>query len=89
MPHLEDRMRHLTLGSAELGYTKLAIRCAVTMVDQLSGTKAGPEPLRTLAGYRRAAQDGVAFGAKFSVICPGKVTIGDEVVIRSWGDPEL
>lgn len=88
-PHTEDRTRLITLGDAELGYAKLAIRCAVTMVDQRAGAQAGPEPLRTLAGYRRAAEGGVAFGAKFAVLRPGKISVGDEVVVGSWGESEL
>ncbi|MFJ3659499.1 MOSC domain-containing protein [Streptomyces sp. NPDC090119] len=87
-PHTEDRAHHLTLGSAELGYTKLAVRCAVTMVDQETGARSGPEPLRTLAGYRRAAQGGVVFGVKYAVLRPGKVSVGDEVVVGEWGEPE-
>jgi uncharacterized protein YcbX len=71
------------------GYAKLAIRCAVTMVDQDSGTRAGPEPLRTLATYRRAPEGGVAFGVKLSVVRPGKLALGDEVNVQSWGEPEL
>ncbi|MFF7788430.1 MOSC N-terminal beta barrel domain-containing protein [Streptomyces sp. NPDC007991] len=88
-PHTEDRVRHLRIGDAELGYAKLAIRCAVTLVEQQSGTRAGPEPLRTLAGYRRAAEGGVAFGAKFAVLRPGRVSVGDDVVVTSWGESEL
>lgn len=87
-PHTEDRAHHLTLGAAELGYTKLAVRCAVTMVDQDTAARSGPEPLRTLAGYRRAAQGGVVFGAKYAVLRPGKVSVGDEVVVGEWGEPE-
>ncbi|WP_405551684.1 MOSC domain-containing protein [Streptomyces sp. NBC_01171] len=87
-PHTEDRAHHLTLGSAELGYTKLAVRCAVTTVDQETAARSGPEPLRTLAGYRRAAQGGVVFGAKFAVLRPGKVSVGDEVVVGEWGESE-
>ncbi|PSL00055.1 hypothetical protein CLV63_102181 [Murinocardiopsis flavida] len=82
-PHVEDRVRHLRIGGGELGYAKPAIRCAVTMVDQETGAKAGPEPLRTLAGYRRAAGGGVAFGAKFAVLRAGTLSVGDEVdVVR-------
>ncbi|MEV6174260.1 MOSC N-terminal beta barrel domain-containing protein [Streptomyces sp. NPDC051954] len=88
-PHSEDRAHRITIGDAELGYAKLAIRCAVTLVDQETGSKDGPEPLRTLAGYRRARAGGVAFGAKFAVLRPGKVTVGDEVDVRVWGDSEL
>ncbi|MCL7425692.1 MOSC domain-containing protein [Streptomyces sp. YS415] len=54
-PHAEDRARRITIDGAELGYAKLAVRCAVTLVDQETGTRQGKEPLRTLASYRRAA----------------------------------
>ncbi|MCP2257628.1 hypothetical protein LX15_001313 [Streptoalloteichus tenebrarius] len=88
-PHTEDRLRRVTIGETDLGYTKLAIRCAVTLVDQDTGAKSGPEPLRTLATYRRASQGGVAFGVKFAVLRPGKLSVGDEVTITAWGDSEL
>ncbi|MEU6017016.1 MOSC N-terminal beta barrel domain-containing protein [Streptomyces sp. NPDC047515] len=88
-PHVEDRARHITMGDAELGYAKPAIRCVVTVVDQTVGAKAGPEPLRTLAGYRRAAEGGVAFGTKFAVLRPGKLSVGDRAIVGSWGEPEL
>ncbi|MER6018031.1 MOSC domain-containing protein [Streptomyces anulatus] len=87
-PHAEDRIRRMTIGAADLGYTKLAVRCAVTLVDQEAGARGGPEPLRTLAGYRRAAGGGVVFGAKFSVMRPGKLSVGDEVAVEEWGDAE-
>ncbi|MFC4470882.1 MOSC domain-containing protein [Streptomyces xiangluensis] len=87
-PHTEDRAHRITIADTELGYTKLAIRCAVTTVDQQTGTRAGPEPLRTLAAYRRAP-DGVAFGTKYAVLRPGKLSVGDEVHVTSWGEPEL
>lgn len=89
-PHTEDLARQVRAGNAALGYAKLAIRCAVTLVDQRSGVKAGPEPIRTLAAYRRAPGGGVALGAKFSVLQAGKLTVGDEVTVLSWAaKPEL
>ncbi|MGW1952746.1 MOSC domain-containing protein [Streptomyces sp. NPDC001920] len=88
-PHTEDRVHRVEVGEAELGYAKLAIRCAVTLVDQDSGSRAGPEPLRTLAGYRRAAEGGVAFGAKFAVLRGGRVAVGDDVTVTAWGASEL
>ncbi|WP_328409478.1 MOSC N-terminal beta barrel domain-containing protein [Streptomyces violaceus] len=88
-PHTEDRARHIRIGDTELGYAKLAIRCAVTLVEQESGAKAGPEPLRTLACYRRASEGGVAFGAKFAVLRPGRMSVGDDAVVTSWGESEL
>ena len=87
-PHTEDRARQMSIGETELGYAKLALRCAVTTVDQQSGRKGGPEPLRTLADFRRV-HGGVAFGAKFSVIRPGRLAVGDEVNVGSWGEPDL
>ncbi|MFI7291027.1 MOSC domain-containing protein [Streptomyces anulatus] len=87
-PHAEDRIRRMTVGESELGYAKLAVRCAVTLVDQEAGARGGPEPLRTLAGYRRSAVGGVVFGAKFSVVRPGKLSVGDEVAVEEWGDAE-
>ncbi|MEU5190180.1 MOSC N-terminal beta barrel domain-containing protein [Streptomyces klenkii] len=88
VPHAEDRARRISIGGAELGFAKLAVRCAVTLVGQEAGTRQGPEPLRTLAGYRRAASGGVVFGTKFSVLRPGKLSVGDEVVVREWADAE-
>ncbi|MGC0387474.1 MOSC domain-containing protein [Streptomyces sp. SAI-129] len=89
VPHAEDRARRITIGGAGLGYAKLAVRCAVTLVEQEVGARRGREPLRTLAGYRRAAYGGVVFGAKFSVIRPGKLSVGDEVVVQAWGDADM
>jgi MOSC domain-containing protein len=88
-PYAEDRLRQVTVGDARLGYAKPAIRCAVTTIDQATGVKSGPEPLRTLAGYRRAAAGGVAFGVRFAVLRPGKLSVGDEVTVDAWGDSEL
>ena len=88
-PHREDEVRDVAIGSTRLAYTKLAIRCAVTTVEQTTGERGGPEPLRTLAGYRRARQKGVAFGAKFSVLQNGTVSVGDELRVETWGESEL
>lgn len=86
--HTEDRVRRVRLGTAELGYAKVCIRCAVTTVDQASGEKRGPEPLRTLAGYRRADEGGVAFCSKFAVTAPGTVSVGDLLDVTEWAEPE-
>jgi uncharacterized protein len=84
-PYQEDEARDITLGGVRLGFAKLAVRCATVLVDQDTGRKAGPEPLRTLAGYRRApGGGGVVFGAKFAVLRPGAVAVGDEVVVSTW-----
>lgn len=87
-PHTEDRVRTVRLGTAELGYAKVCIRCAVTTVDQETGAGRGPEPLRTLAGYRRADGGGVSFGAKFAVTRPGTLAVGDGLDVTAWGEAE-
>ncbi|MDG4865165.1 MOSC N-terminal beta barrel domain-containing protein [Streptomyces sp. T-3] len=83
-PHREDLARRIEVGDAALGFAKLAVRCAVTLVEQDTGAKAGPEPLRTLATYRRGPESGVIFGAKFSVLRTGKLGLGDELGVSEW-----
>ncbi|WP_133911283.1 MOSC domain-containing protein [Streptomyces sp. NBC_00582] len=83
-PHTEDDTPRLTVAGVELALTELTVRCAVTMVDQSTGRRAGPEPLRTLAGHRRAdGAGGVVFGAYFAVRRPGRIAVGDEVTAES------
>lgn len=87
--HTEDTVREFGVGSAVLTYTKLAIRCAVTTVDQSRGERAGAEPLKTLASYRKARAKGVAFGTKLTVLEAGSVAVGDSIDVRTWGDSEV
>lgn len=86
-PHTEDGAARLTIADTELAHTEDTIRCAITMVDQRTGRRSGPEPLRTLADYRRADGGGVAFGAYFEVRRAGKVSLGDEVVVSAGASP--
>ncbi|WP_345058100.1 MOSC domain-containing protein [Streptomyces rameus] len=88
IPHTEDRARRIRINAAELGYAKLAVRCAVTLVNQEAGIRDGREPLRALARYRRVTNGGVVFGAKYSVVRPGKLSVGDEVTVHEWGEAE-
>jgi len=79
--HAEDRAARLAVAGAELAFTEETIRCAITMVDQRTGRRAGPEPLRTLADYRRTDAGGIAFGAYFQVRRAGRIAVGDEVAV--------
>jgi len=81
-PYTEDDVREFTIGGARLRWVKPDVRCQVTMVDQPTGERAGPEPLRTLADYRREPEGGVSFGIKVAVLTPGELSIGDEVVVH-------
>ncbi|MFF2409075.1 MOSC domain-containing protein [Streptomyces sp. NPDC058092] len=88
-PHFEDRVRRMTIGTVELAYSVRAMRCNVPLVDQLTGRRAGPEPVRTLATYRREPEykNKVSFGAKNAVVCEGVVTVGDVVEVADWLSP--
>ena len=78
-PYAEDHVLTARIGEVGLALCKPAIRCAVTLVDQVTGVTTGPEPLRALAAYRRHPDGGVAFGTKFSVVTPGALAVGDVV----------
>lgn len=82
LPYTEDDIRDFTIGTARLRWVKPDVRCKVTMVDQPTGTSAGPEPLRTLADYRREPDGGVSFGIKVAVTTPGEINTGDEVTVH-------
>lgn len=85
-PHTEDRVRAVTIGSTRFAFLKLDIRCSVTLVDQQRGERAGPEPLKTLAQYRKTVPRGVTFGIKLTVLEEGAIGVGDEVVVQEWSD---
>jgi len=86
-PHREDEARELSAGTAKFGYAQQCVRCTVPMTDQQTGAKAGPEPIRTLATYRRGSGGGVVFGVQAAVLRPGQVAVGDEVIVHSWAGP--
>lgn len=81
--HAEDRADRIAIGEVVLGFAQLDSRCAVTTVDQQTGRRAGAEPLRTLADYRRDPDGagGVRFGVYLTVEQPGVVRVGDHVTL--------
>ncbi|WP_439662188.1 MOSC domain-containing protein [Lentzea sp. HUAS TT2] len=83
-PHTEDRVRRAAIGDVELAYAKDCVRCAVPMVDQGTGLKSGPEPIRSLATYRRDPDGGVTFGMKAQVVRTGTVAVGDKIDVLEW-----
>ncbi|MGW7469916.1 MOSC domain-containing protein [Streptomyces xantholiticus] len=91
-PHDEDLMRRLEFkgaaGPVELAHSVRAMRCAVPLVDQRTGLRAGPEPVRTLATYRRepAYDNKVSFGAKAAVVHEGTLAVGDAVFAEWYGN---
>jgi uncharacterized protein len=81
-PFIEDTWGELEIGSARLNGTKACDRCSVPTVDQLTGERTGPEPIRTLSSYRRFV-DGVYLGQNLTVQRPGTIALNDAVVVKS------
>ena len=80
-PHEEDTWKKIRIGKVfTLVAMKPCARCVITTVNQSTGEKAGKEPLRTLASYRKTP-DGVIFGMNYNAINQSFINIGDEVEI--------
>lgn len=77
----EDGWRRIRIGTVELALVKRCARCVLTTVDPRTGQRtADGEPLRTLSGYRKAG-GGVMFGQNALVIRPGRISLGDTVMV--------
>ena len=76
----EDRWTRFRIGTATFRHAGLCARCSVTTVDQRTGRRNSPEPLRTLATYRREG-DGVVFGVNLIPETCGEISTGDAVSI--------
>jgi uncharacterized protein len=81
-PFIEDRWGEMEIGSALLCGTKASDRCSVPTINQLTGEPAGPEPIRTLASYRRFG-NGVYLGQNLTIRRRGRIALGDVVSVRS------
>jgi uncharacterized protein len=80
-PFAEDQWGEFEVGSALLCGTKACDRCSVPTIDQLTGERTGPEPIRTLSSYRQFGH-GVYFGQNLTVRRTGKISLGDAVTVR-------
>ena len=82
-PLAEDGWQRIRIGGITFRSAGPCARCAVTTTDQSTGER-GPEPLRTLATYRRDAHDpsDVNFGLNLiHETTEGELKVGDEVRI--------
>lgn len=84
--HTEDRVRRMSLGTGEIRYAKRCVRCSVPLVEQATGKRSGPEPVRTLADYRREPEGGVSFGMTATISRTGEVAVGDPIEVSEWGE---
>jgi uncharacterized protein YcbX len=76
-PWSEDGWQRLQIGAVTFRVAKPCERCRVTTVDPDTG-ETGPEPLRTLATFRRHG-DGVVFGVNLVAETNGPLRLGDPV----------
>lgn len=81
-PFVEDQWGELQIGTVQLRGTKACDRCSVPTVDQLTGERTGPEPIRTLSTYRRFG-DGVYLGQNLIVRRRGTIAVNDLVVVKT------
>lgn len=78
-PHGEDAMTGFRIGAVRFRVVKPCDRCVLTTTDQSTG-KRGPEPLRTLATYRR--RDGkVLFGQNVVHDGVGQLRVGEPLQV--------
>jgi uncharacterized protein YcbX len=80
-PYAEDGWRRARVGDVAIVGRKPCFRCAITTTDQETGER-GQEPLRTLAGYRRAPSGDVAFGMNVGFEGAGRLRTGDTVILE-------
>ena len=86
-PHEEDLWRYVRIGGLDYHGVKPCPRCVLVTVDPDTGDK-GPEPLRTLVGYRR--QDGYTwFGTNLVHEREGSLAVGDTVEVLESGPPPI
>lgn len=78
-PHAEDLWKKVMMGGLNFRAPKLCVRCVVTTIDQKTGQKS-PEPLKTLATYRRGPK-GITFGQHLVCEGQGQLEVGSQVLL--------
>jgi uncharacterized protein YcbX len=82
-PFDEDTWPRIAVGDAVFRAVKACTRCMITTIDQELGVVSGPEPLKTLATFRRKG-DGVAFGYYYRPEAAGAtIHVNDAVTVLS------
>lgn len=78
-PFVEDTWTRIRIGGVSFRLAEPCDRCAVTLIDPVTGKRGGKEPLRTLARYRRHAGK-VWFGIRIIPNTLGTIQLGDLVI---------
>lgn len=79
----EDTWKHIRIDNRKFKTAGPCERCIMTTLDPQSGDKTGPEPLRTLATYRRASDgSGVWFGQNLvNLAKSGQIDVGSNIEV--------
>ncbi len=80
-PFAEDRWKRARIGAVVFRFVKPCGRCSITTVDPARGEFAGPEPLRTLATFRKIGGE-VAFAHNLIHEGRGEIAVGDPLVVE-------
>ncbi|MDW3197596.1 MAG: MOSC domain-containing protein [Cytophagales bacterium] len=81
-PYEEDQWKRIRIGVCEFDVAQVCRRCVFTTIDPITQEKnKRGEPLRTLAGYRKVADGGVAFGMHLIPRKLGEIQKGNEVIV--------
>ena len=80
-PFDEDGWQRIAVGDAVFRAIKACERCVIPTVDQATGIPSGPEPLATLAKFRRKGE-GVVFGQYYRPEqAAATIRVGDAVTV--------
>lgn len=80
MAYAEDQWKRIQIGNVIFSQPKKCARCTMITIDQQTGIPSGPEPLKTLAGYRREGNE-VYFGSLWIPENDGVVKKGDSLQV--------
>lgn len=81
-PYAEDQWKQVRIGECEFKVAQVCRRCVFTTIDPKTQEKDKKgEPLRTLAGYRKVADGGVALGMHLIPRKLGEISLSDKLAI--------
>jgi uncharacterized protein YcbX len=76
----EDQWKRIRIGNVIFSQPKKCARCTMITIDQQTGFSSGPEPLKTLAGFRREGNE-VYFGSLWIPENEGLIKAGDRLEV--------
>lgn len=80
----EDHWKLIRIGACEFEVAQVCRRCVFTTIDPVTQEKHKQgEPLKTLAGYRKVGDVGVAFGMHLIPRKLGEIQLGDSLEVIS------